>query len=362
MKKFCGFLPLFISTIIPLAGCSSVGQKSMSISIVYAFATILSLFLLIGYACFARKKDSWFFLLFSSVFVVNAGYLSLSISTDLSEALLANRISYLGSVFLPLSMLMLIINSCNLKCKKWIPMILTVIGAVIFLIAASPGYLDIYYKSVTLVTINGVTMLDKVYGPLHSIYLYYLVAYFGTMIGIIAYATAKKKVKSNIQALVLLVAVFINIGVWLLEQLVHIDFEFLSVSYIASELFLLCIFMVYHEKDASTTTAIPQTVKMEMPVTESTLTEVKADNVSPESNEELFAEKCKYFISQLDNLTPTERAIYSLYLERKSTKEILDILNIKENTLKYHNKNIYSKLGVSSRKQLLEIAMATVRK
>ena len=30
-------------------------------------------------------------------------------------------------------------------------------------------------------------------------------------------------------------------------------------------------------------------------------------------------------------------------------------LNIKENTLKFHNKNLYSKLGVSSRKQLLEI-------
>jgi len=31
-------------------------------------------------------------------------------------------------------------------------------------------------------------------------------------------------------------------------------------------------------------------------------------------------------------------------------------MNIKENTLKYHNKNIYSKLGISSRKQLLAMA------
>jgi len=29
-------------------------------------------------------------------------------------------------------------------------------------------------------------------------------------------------------------------------------------------------------------------------------------------------------------------------------------LNIKENTLKFHNKNIYGKLGVSSRKELKE--------
>ena len=45
-----------------------------------------------------------------------------------------------------------------------------------------------------------------------------------------------------------------------------------------------------------------------------------------------------------------------LYLAGKSTKEIMAELNIKENTLKYHNKNIYSKLGVSSRKQLVSLA------
>lgn len=34
-------------------------------------------------------------------------------------------------------------------------------------------------------------------------------------------------------------------------------------------------------------------------------------------------------------------------------------LNIKEDTLKFHNKNIYSKLGVTSRKQLLHFAALT---
>lgn len=50
--------------------------------------------------------------------------------------------------------------------------------------------------------------------------------------------------------------------------------------------------------------------------------------------------------------------IYQLYLDGKGTKEIMQEMNIKENTLKFHNKNIYSKLGVSSRKQLIQIASA----
>ena len=67
-------------------------------------------------------------------------------------------------------------------------------------------------------------------------------------------------------------------------------------------------------------------------------------------------EDYEFFICNLKTLTPTEYRIYELYLGGKSAKEIMEITEIKENTLKYHNKNIYNKLGVSSRKQLLRFA------
>ena len=56
------------------------------------------------------------------------------------------------------------------------------------------------------------------------------------------------------------------------------------------------------------------------------------------------------------NFTHTEKLIYDLYIAGKNTKEVLTEMNIKENTLKYHNKNIYGKLGVASRKELKAIA------
>ncbi len=55
-------------------------------------------------------------------------------------------------------------------------------------------------------------------------------------------------------------------------------------------------------------------------------------------------------------LTPKEREIFDYYLAGKKAKEIMELAVINQNTLKYHNKNIYSKLGVTSRKQLLEYA------
>lgn len=79
--------------------------------------------------------------------------------------------------------------------------------------------------------------------------------------------------------------------------------------------------------------------------------------LSDEKKKEIVLEDYEYFICNLKTLTPTEYRIYELYLAGKSAKEIMEITGIKENTLKYHNKNIYSKLGISSRKQLLRFAL-----
>ncbi len=68
-------------------------------------------------------------------------------------------------------------------------------------------------------------------------------------------------------------------------------------------------------------------------------------------------EEFEFFMQCLHTLTAKEREIFDLYLEGKKAKEIMELTSINQNTLKYHNRNIYSKLGISSRKQLLEYAV-----
>ncbi|MBR5313172.1 MAG: helix-turn-helix transcriptional regulator [Clostridia bacterium] len=55
-------------------------------------------------------------------------------------------------------------------------------------------------------------------------------------------------------------------------------------------------------------------------------------------------------------LTRTERRIFDYYLDGLSIKEIAEKLQVKESTIYSHNKNIYSKLGINSLKQLLRYA------
>ena len=138
-----------LMNILLLSGCDTIGSKSTSMAFIYIVTTLISLLVLILYCYMIPKKNMWFLLLFGSILVVNIGYLSLAISKSLEEALLANRISYLGSVFLPMAMMMIILKVIHFKYPKWLPGLLLIIGIAVFLIAASPGYLDIYYKDVT---------------------------------------------------------------------------------------------------------------------------------------------------------------------------------------------------------------------
>lgn len=59
------------------------------------------------------------------------------------------------------------------------------------------------------------------------------------------------------------------------------------------------------------------------------------------------------FIENTKKLSPAERSVFDLYVKGHTGKEIAEILYISINTVKTHNKRIYSKLNVSSRDELL---------
>jgi len=334
MKKFALFLSCILLLTF-LTGCSGVGDRSFSISVIYGICAALSLLLLILAPRGFKREKPWFILLFSSVFIVNSGYFLLSLSKDISLALWANRLSYFGSALLPITMLFIILSVCEIKAPKWLPYLLFSLGIAVFLIAASPGYSDIYYKEVSLGSYNGATVLEKTYGPWHPVWLVYLVGYTATTVAFAILSIIRKKVKTPSQVFTLTISVVANIALWLLEQLVLIEFELLSVSYIITEIFLFNLYTMqdkYAEK----------------------LSEKAAENVGEDNAKSL--ENLEIFKKGIAELTKTESIIYTLYTQKKTTKEVMAELDITENTLKYHNKNIYSKLGVSSRKQLCSMA------
>ncbi|WP_170834702.1 LuxR family transcriptional regulator [Natronincola peptidivorans] len=59
------------------------------------------------------------------------------------------------------------------------------------------------------------------------------------------------------------------------------------------------------------------------------------------------------FLKNLKTLSPAERSVFNLYVQQYTAKEIAAKLCLSINTIKTHNKRIYAKLNVTSRKELL---------
>ena len=319
MKKLLLLATVLLSIMFCLSGCSMADNNTGGRTIIYSAIAFISLVLLIVCLVVARKRRAWLILLFSSVLVVNTGYAFLSMSTNLQTALWANRLSYLGSVFLPLAMLMIVLDVSGTKYPKWLHGALGAVSLIMFLIAASPGVLPIYYKEVFLEIVNGTATLTKVYGPLHSLYLFYLLGYFAAMVFVIIRAQVKKTIDTTAHAVILAIAVFVNFGVWLVEQLVKFDFEMLSISYIISELFLLGIHVVMNEFNRMRT--IVKQVEAVRDYSESS--DSSADLMLEKPTADTFSpEQIDMFVEGLKSLTPTEKAIFDAYVSRVTTTEI----------------------------------------
>lgn len=352
-------------------GSSGSAAKAVNMSVVYGATTLFSLLLAGGYCVLLKKKDIWLLFLHASVVIVNLGYFALSISKTLGEALLANRIAYFGSVFLPLCMLMAIMDVCRVRRVKWLPGLLVCCSVAVFILAASPGYLECYYKEVTLVFINGMAKLEKVYGPLHPVYLVYLLGFFGMMIGVILTSIRKKRVASHKHAAILLTVVFLNIAIWFVEQLIYTEFEFLSVSYIVSELLLLMLYGMMQDYGILYTDQLPsgepsaspaqEALPIAEPAAESPEEDLHSDvggACTAMSEERIAKIAAKWSVDYV--LTGRECDVLCAILQDKRRKDIASEMCVTEHTVKKHTGNIFSKLEVSSRSELFAKAEAEV--
>ena len=276
-------------------------------STVYGIAMAVSLIMTGVYYFVDRKRDKWLGLLFASVTVCDIGYFLLSLSSTLDAALWANRIAYLGSVFLPFSLLMMIMNLSRFTYPKWLPKVLATVNTVMFFIAASGGFLPIYYKDVSLGFVDGCPVLIKEYGPLHPVYKIFLFAYFAAMVAVIAHTAVKKTVVSSKHTVFLALVVIGNIAIWLVENMIHSSFEFLSISYIVTEGMILLLYSILQDY------GITDTPKEAVAVTEQHAETVEA--IKAFSNEQI--ESIMKSWDAVDSISPkeTEPALRSALID-----------------------------------------------
>ena len=320
-------------------------------SIFYGIVCLISFILLIVYFIIDKKREKWLMCVFISVLVCNTGYFMLSISRNLNLALISNSIAYIGNIFLPFFMLMLILEICNIKHSKILTYSLLAVGLVMIFITTSGEYLPIYYKEVTLQVIEGGALLIKDYGVLHSLYYVYLFGYMIAMISIIIYAIIKKKITSKMHAIFLSIIVLGNILVWFIEQFIENHFEFLCISYIINEGLLLFLYEMLREYEF-----IKVNKKDENIITNVDMSVLDLTNKLSEEQVALVFTNWQ----ALNILTNREKEILKHILLGQRRKEIAVNLYLSESAVRKYTTSIFRKLEVNNRTELCKKAKKAI--
>ena len=189
------------------------------------------------------------------------------------------------------------------------------------------------------------TKLVKEYGPLHILYTVYLLSYVLCMVTIIVYAAKKQRLASFKYTVLLLVAVLLNIGVWAVEQGFNEDFEFLSVSYVVTEMILLLLQSMLRDYGIVQPGGNLLSVQM--------LTRLNTQRITPGALPPGMEDLFQTFVEKVKTLSSAERRILNYYIEGHDTADIPELAFISIHTVKKHNRNIYEKLGVASRDELM---------
>ena len=314
----------------------------------YGALFIVSLLLIPLYFLFVkkRKEEYWLLVLIICVSIVNLGYLLISLSPNVYLALLSNKVVYLGQVFMPMSMFMIITKLCGFKINKTLKVVLTILALIMFGIVCTTGYTNWYYTEVNIDKSAGATVLHKEYGFLHPTNLIYVSTYFVAMVVMLCLSFKKNKGAYQKQATIMLIIVLGNILMWLVQKVIPWDFELLSITYLMSAgSFLLVTIMlqdyirineipVYSPKEKAKLGVDIQTMPMKEKI-----------------------KKVLYFVKDGEMLCVREREILELILANKKRKEIASELFLSENTIKTYTRTLYSKLGVTCKEELYSLLL-----
>ena len=165
--------------------------------------------------------------------VLTLGFLLMATSTNIQEALVGLKLSYIGGCFLLLSAMFLIFNVCGVYLKPWMRVILVAISFTIFIFSLTIGHSDLFYIGTPdLEIVNGAArIVNKHYGPMHTVFYVMVVIYYLMTVGVIIYSFFKKKQVSRSILILIVLSVTVAMIGFFGGRLLTTQFELLPATY-----------------------------------------------------------------------------------------------------------------------------------
>ena len=211
--------------------------------IYYDVLLFLSFMLTVVYAYIWRKRfDVRFTLIFTIIPMADVGYVFITHSKTLGEALIGNNIVYFGGCFLPLFIMMSVFNLCDVKLPKIVNTLLILISFIVYSSTLTIGKNPVFYTQADISTIYGGTVIvNKEYGFMHTVFYVMVILYFLAGIVVSVYTYIRKKTVSKRIVQLLFVPVTLSMLAFFLGRLVIEGLELVPVAYLIAQIVYLMI-------------------------------------------------------------------------------------------------------------------------
>lgn len=198
----------------------------------YFFIFILSV--IFAMKCLLQNKniDTLFVLFFVSIITNCLGRYLLAASKGLEMAIWANKCLYLGGVYAPLFVVLILARLCDIKIPRILVALMALYSTVVMCFVLTIGKSDVYYKSVELVHENGYGYLVKTYGTMHVLYPIMMILYAINMLVFICLAIRKRHYISFRIVITIGITCFSVIITYILERVLGLKVSILSVGYL----------------------------------------------------------------------------------------------------------------------------------
>ena len=180
-------------------------------------------------------------LIFVMVPIANLGYVSIARAQNLEEAIQATQLIYMGGCFLILFITFCIFNICQVRLPKWLSTGMVCAGSLMYLFILSIGSGTLFYKDVYATKEDGMIILHKVYGPMHTVFYILLSIYFTLAFVVIVYSFFRKKQVSRRIIWLLFIPEVVTMLFFFGSRAVTNKFELTPIGYVFAQIMYLVI-------------------------------------------------------------------------------------------------------------------------
>jgi len=187
------------------------------------------------------KQNGPYPLLFLCVFTACLGHLLLALSNNVDQAILSNKMIYLGSMFLPLFTFDASILICKVRFPVWCHDILMLLVLIVLGLSLTVGFNGLYYTSIDFIKTNGVGNFVAEYGIGHDMFNCLMVGFVIVNVSLIVYAFLKKRNVSFKSLIALSSIEAVSILSFFVSRFVESDTMVMPAVYVFDQFMLLYI-------------------------------------------------------------------------------------------------------------------------